>query len=396
MNARARIRSLLLRGAGRLLATRQTAPPTAGRQPRILLIRPDHLGDLLFVAPALDRLRAALPDAWVSVAAGPWNADLLDGLPGVDERLLLDFPGFTRRPKSGPLAPYRYLREVARDLARRRFDAAVVLRDDHWWGALLAASAGIPVRVGYGLPDVAPFLSVALPPPAEEHAVTSNVRLVAALLTALGAVAPTATLTPTNAPLHFTIADADHRRATALLAPLADAGPLVAIHASSGVPVKLWVEERWAAVAERLIAATGARLVLTGGPDDRALTAAVAGPLSAPALDLAGQTSIGALAAVLARCDLVLGPDSGALHLAVAVGTPTVHLFGPASVVKFGPWGPADRHRVVSAGPRCARCGDLSPSRPRGAACMLAIGVEEVVAAALALLEHRTLVERRR
>lgn len=396
MNARACVRSLLLRGVGRLLGTRQAAPPAAGRQPRILLIRPDHLGDLLFVAPALDRLRAALPDAWLGVAAGPWNADALAALPGVDERLLLDFPGFTRRPKGGPLAPYRYLREVARDIETRRFDAAIVLRDDHWWGALLAASAGIPVRAGYALPDVAPFLTIDLPPPAEEHAVTSNARLVAALVTALGAAAPTAPLTPTNAPLRFTIADADHRRAATLLAPVAGEGPLVAIHASSGVPVKLWVEERWAAVAERLVAATGARLVLTGGPDDRALTAAIAGALSGPALDLAGQTSIGVLAAVLARCDLVLGPDSGALHLAVAAGTPTVHLFGPASVVKFGPWGPADRHRVVSAGPRCARCGDLSPSRPRGAACMLAIGVEEAVAAALPLLEHRTLVERRR
>jgi heptosyltransferase-2/heptosyltransferase-3 len=82
----------------------------------------------------------------------------------------------------------------------------------------------------------------------------------------------------------------------------------------------------------------------------------------------------------------VLGPDSGALHLAVAAGAPTVHLYGPADPVKFGPWGDPARQRVVHAGRHCARCGDLSPSRPRGAACMVAITVGDVLAAARPLL----------
>jgi heptosyltransferase-2/heptosyltransferase-3 len=126
--------------------------------------------------------------------------------------------------------------------------------------------------------------------------------------------------------------------------------------------------------------------VLTGGPGDESLTGAIVRRMAAPALDLAGRTSIGALAAVLARCALVLGADNGALHLSVAVGTPTVHLYGPADPALYGPWGDPARHRVVRAGLRCDRCGDLSPGRPRGAACMLAIGVADVLDAARPLL----------
>ncbi|MFN8514459.1 MAG: glycosyltransferase family 9 protein [Chloroflexia bacterium] len=140
-------------------------------------------------------------------------------------------------------------------------------------------------------------------------------------------------------------------------------------------------------MADRLAAEFGARIVLTGGPGDEPLTGAVAAQMaSGRPLDLTGQTDIASLVALYRRCALVLGPDSGALHLAVAAGAPTVHLYGPADPVKFGPWGDPARQRVVHAGRHCANCGDLSPSRPRGAACMLAIGMEDVVAAARPLL----------
>jgi heptosyltransferase-2/heptosyltransferase-3 len=74
-------------------------------------------------------------------------------------------------------------------------------------------------------------------------------------------------------------------------------------------------------------------------------------------LDLAGRTSVAQLAALFARCALVLGPDSGPLHLAVAMGRPTVHLYGPADANRFGPWGPPARHRVVASPLACAPCG---------------------------------------
>ena len=385
--ARQRIRRGLLQTTGGLLRGGQ-APREATPQ-RILLIRPDHLGDVLWLTPALHALRQRLPEATIAVAVGPWSTPLLANNPDLDYLLTIDFPGFARRPKRGPLAPYRLLATEARRLRHWGFDTALVLRNDHWWGAWLAAAAGIPRRLGYRQPDVAPFLTASLPLPGHEHAAVGNLRLVEEVLRWAGEPPLLAAgVEPRrDHPLVFHPGASAQERAAALLGPVPDDGrPLVAIHASAGVLVKLWDEGRLAAVANQLAAEHNARIVLTGGPGDEPLTGAVAAQLATPPLDLTGRTDIATLVALYRRCALVLGPDSGALHLAVAAGAPTVHLYGPADPVKFGPWGDPARQRVVHAGRHCARCGDLSPERPRGAACMLAIGVEEVVAAARPLL----------
>jgi ADP-heptose:LPS heptosyltransferase len=358
---------------------------------RLLLVRPDHLGDVLWLTPALRALRQRLPDTAIAVAAGPWSRPILASNPDLDDLLLIEFPGFERRPKRSPVAPYRLLAAEARRLRLWGFDTALVLRDDHWWGALLAATAGIPRRIGYRHPDVAPFLTASLPLAGNEHAAVGNLRLADALIRQAGLpplLDSTMPPVPTDFPLVLIPGEADERHAAGLLAALpADGRPLVAVHPSAGAPVKLWDEGRLAAVADRLAAEFDARIVLTGGPGDVPMTGAVAARMTTDRpLDLTGRTDVAALVALYRRCALVLGPDSGALHLAVAAGAPTVHLYGPADPVKFGPWGDPARHRVVRAGMRCARCGDLALSRPRGAACMLAITVDEVIDAARPLL----------
>ena len=131
------------------------AGPASNAPRRILVIRPDHLGDLLFATPALHLLRASLPDAHIAALVGPWGEAVLAGNPDIDELLTCPFPGFTRQPKSNPLAPYRLLQAEAQRLAALDFDLALVLRFDHWWGAWLAAAAGIPQRLGYAIDEVA-------------------------------------------------------------------------------------------------------------------------------------------------------------------------------------------------------------------------------------------------
>jgi heptosyltransferase-2/heptosyltransferase-3 len=389
-SSRHQLRRALLHTTARALRQRRPSPSATPPQ-RLLLIRPDHLGDLLWFTPALRALRQRLPDAAIAVAVGTWSRPLLAHSPDLDYLLTIEFPGFERRAKRSPVAPYRLLAAEARRLRLWGFDTALVLRDDHWWGALLADVAGIPRRFGYRHPDVAPFLTDSLPLPGHEHAAIGNLRLIDALLQRAGQQAllvPTAAPSPADFPLVFHPGDAAEAAAAALLAPLPDdGGPLVAIHPSAGVPVKLWDEARLAAVADRLADEFGARIILTGGPGDGALAGAVAAQMAtAQPLDLTGRTDIATLVALYRRCALVLGPDSGALHLAIAAGAPTIHLYGPADPVKFGPWGDPARQRVVHAGMRCARCGDLAPSRPRGAACMLAITVGDVLAAARPLL----------
>ena len=118
---------------------------------RILILRPDHLGDLLLAGPALAALRAALPAAHLTGLVGPWGRPIWERLPSLDAVETLPFPGIVARP-ARPWQPYTLLRAQARRLRVGGYDLAVSLRFDYWWGALLAEQARIPVRWGYGLP----------------------------------------------------------------------------------------------------------------------------------------------------------------------------------------------------------------------------------------------------
>jgi ADP-heptose:LPS heptosyltransferase len=162
---------------------------------------------------------------------------------------------------------------------------------------------------------------------------------------------------------------------------------LVVLHPGTGGPAKLWLPERWVEVADTLVA-SGVRLVITGGPGEEALVAEIGGRMRERAVMLAGQTTVGQLAALLRRAALVLGVDSGPLHLAAAQGVPTIHLYGPSDAARFGPWGHAARHAVVRAGLWCSPCGVFGAC-PRGLGrpeCMERIAVAQVLAQARQLL----------
>jgi ADP-heptose:LPS heptosyltransferase len=164
--------------------------------------------------------------------------------------------------------------------------------------------------------------------------------------------------------------------------------PLVAIQPSSGAALKTWPLAWWAALADRLRTAAF-DVVLLGAPEDRTLLAHIQALQAQPVPALAGH-SLGVSAALYARCALVVGVDGGGPHLAAAMGTPTVRLYGPASPLQYGPWPPRDDQRVLmTRALTCVPCGDLE-NPPCGAthlpACMLALGVDEVVAAATDLV----------
>ena len=370
-------RLALLRAFGSLYSKRPR--PTALRS--ILLIRPDHLGDMLFLTPALHALRRTLPSARISLLAGPWSHEIVRNNPDLDAVETSVFPGFERQPKGGTLAPYRLLATTARNLRAEGYDTAVVLRFDHWWGAWLAAAAGIPRRVGYDWPETRPFLSQAVPYRSGRHEVEQNATLLAALAPGRDvSLGPDLLLYHRGRP----------RWAAEWLAAHG-IGPerrLVAIHPGAGAAVKQWPAAAWAEVADRLAERSDSRIVLTGGPGERELTGAVAAMLAQPALDLAGITTLGQLAALYARCALVLGSDSGPLHLAVAVGTPTVHLYGPVPPAKFGPWGDPTCHVVLATHWACAPCDRLDwPAETLSQhACVAAITPDDVVDAARLLL----------
>lgn len=370
------VRHLVRRAGLRAASALPVQTITPDERPRFLLIRPDHLGDVLLATPAMRALKALRPHAEIHVLAGPWSADILETCDAVDQILTIPFPGFSRSPNPNLRSPYELAWDTGRKLRLLRYSAALILRPDHWWGALVAWLAGIPVRIGYALPDVAPFLTNRVPVQ-RVHAVRQSAMLVERLTgTALD---------ESSLALRYTVSADDRAWVQGYLSEhdLQVGDRLIVLHAGAGSPIKLWDPQRWATVADRLAGQASARIILTGGEAEIPLARAIAGHMTAPPIVMAGDTRIGTLAALLERSALALGPDSGPLHLAAAVGTPTVALFGPADPDEFRPWGPSARHLVLTSEIGCRPCrildwpGDSLDNHP----CVREITVERVVEA---------------
>lgn len=347
----------------------------AGRE-RILLIRPDHLGDVLLTTPAIRALRAAYPNAEIHALVGPWSADVLANFPEIDIILSLPFPGFSRGDKPGVGEPYSLALSSARRLRKIRYSSAIIFRPDHWWGAMVAKWAGIPRRVGYDLPDTARFLTDRVAH-THQHAVLQNARLVETLV----GRAPAEPLT-----LTFPVDEQERAWVDGYLEEwgIQRQQPVIAIHPGSGTWVKQWGEDKWASTADTLAEQLDATIVFTGGDHELPLVQRILGQMRQPACVMVGETRVGTLAALYERASLVLGPDSGPLHLAVAVGTPTVTLFGPADPVEFGAWGAAQRHLMLwsTIGCRPCRILDWAGDAPENHPCVREIAVGQMLDAA--------------
>jgi ADP-heptose:LPS heptosyltransferase len=387
--------------------TRPFARPPAARIARVLYIKPDHLGDVLLATPVLAALRRRLPAARITAIVGPWSEVVLRRNPDIDALLTCPFPSFTRPrmedggwrmedrrfrssilyPLSSILKPYLALLRYGMLLRAGRYDLAIVGRDDHWWGAALALLAGAPRRIGFAVPECRPFLTTALPWHPRTHVTAQGL----ALIEALNGLPPSPTDAAEKAfPTRFDPAYEDVGWAEGWLRSrgVAAGERLVVLHPGTGGPAKLWFAERWAEVADQL-AAPGVWLALTGGPGEEALAADVAARMRERPLVLAGQTTVGQLAALLRRAALVLGVDSGPLHLAAAQGAPTIHLYGPGDAARFGPWGDPAQHAVIHVELWCSPCG-VFDACPRGLArpeCMERIDVARVLAQARRLLD---------
>lgn len=327
---------------------------------RILLLRPDHLGDLLLATAVLRALRLQRPAAEIVALVGPWSAPALEGNPDVDRVLTYPFPWFDRRPLPPPAERFAAAGALAAHLRGLAPDEAIILRPDHWWGALVAALAGIRRRTGYAYPECSPFLTHSFPPPPHEHVVLSGLRLVGANLTQARPGTPATRFQATRL-----------QRSTTK--------PYAVIHPGANSPVKRWPPDRWAAVAD-VLAARGLDVLLAAGPGEESETRAITAASQQRHTIAPQARCLSHLAALLANADLALGNDSAPMHLATAVDTPTIRLVGPADETLFGPWGDPARHRVIRApGTRPDPNWLHATGRPHPT--LLAITVEQVLAA---------------
>jgi heptosyltransferase III len=355
-----------------------------GESPRILFIRPDHIGDVLLTFPAVAALRRVLPRARLTYAAPTGAAALLKRCPDLDDTHTVPFPPIGRSVEGDFGWPGTVRVEAAR--LAGRFDAVLVVRPDDPWSAELVARARTPIRLGFDMPRTRPHLTDALPVPGNRHVALDGFDLADALLARLCVRARTVRdLDPT-----LVVSPDDEAEAGDVLADAGVPEPPIVLHPGSGWPLKNWPPQRWRQLAADLARTSRTKPIVGGTAAERPLVRQVVE--GTPALDLAGRLSLGALAALHRRARLVVTTDSGALHIAAAVGAPVVGLFGPGDPFRFAPLARPGRVRIVRVGLPCSPCGTLEQP-PCGAAgdpaCVSGIGVEDVLRAARELLAAR-------
>ena len=335
---------------------------------RLLVVAPNWLGDSVMALPAVQTLRAAWPDAHLAVAARPSVAALFAMVPGVQQVITLE-------SRAGLSGVQRWRRDVAR-LEAERFDLAVLFPNS-FLSAWITAHAKIPARWGYATDLRGRWLTRAFRrPPADVHQADYYL----ALTTAAGL--PPAPRVARIVPPDAAVAAARAlvpRRDYVVLAPGAAYGR-----------AKQWPPDRYAALAVSLWRTRGLAPVVIGAGGDRAagdeLAAALAempgGRETASTLvDLIGRTDLATLAAVLAGARAVVANDSGAMHLAGAVGTPVVAIFGPTNEQQTAPLvasleGPPARLAIHPVW--CRPC--MLRECPLGHACMRGVTSADVAA----------------
>jgi ADP-heptose:LPS heptosyltransferase len=361
LNISDRRERLLVRAADFALAParlRRRRPRPAEAPRSILCFRLERMGDLVMTLPALAELRAAAPSAAIDLVVGSWNAEIARAVPGIRSVEVLDGHWLARTDRGLSVAA---LVGAARRWKCRAYDVAINFEPDIRSNAI-AAAAGASWTAGYASGGGGALLDLALPFDTTLH--TSDNLVALARAVTHGWSEPAARRTEPR----LLLDDAARQRAAERLAGLRS--PIVAMHVSGGRAIKQWPEERFAEVARWLADVRGATLVFTGSEQDRAQTALVRTSLpAAQAVDVSG-VGLADAAAILERSDLLVTGDTGPMHLAHAVGTPVVAIFGPSDPRRYAPRGPRDR--IVRVDLPCAPCNRI---RQPPARCVRALRI---------------------
>jgi heptosyltransferase-2 len=334
---------------------------------KILVRATNWVGDAVMSLPALRALRQQFPQAHISILAKPWVADL-----------------YAREHFCDELIPYTARTFVekwtaARALRQHHFTSAILLQNA-FEAAAIAYLAGIPERIGYARDGRGFLLTRAIPVPKSGEIPRHESFYYLELLRRAGILDQM----PANDLIRLEGAPAardvglDRFRRLGL-------GEIV-IGVSPGAAygtAKRWLPERFAESANRVAGELGAAVALFGSKDERALCESVAASITTPVKNFAGETSLAEFIDLAAACRVYLTNDSGAMHIASALGLPTVAVFGATDDQTTGPTGPLAR--VVREPVECSPC--LKRECPIDHRCMTRVSASRVAEAALELLK---------
>ena len=328
---------------------------------RILVVKLDHLGDVLLATPVFSNLRQAYPNAELHALTGAWSRVVLERHPDVGKVIEYNSPTFCRTGKPTSL---KETFQLYRQLRHEKYDLMVELRSD-WrivWFSFLRLT---PKRLDRASLQVANKLgSVQF---SGTHETTRNLDV----LKQAGIATPVQTTT-------FSVPAKDKEWASDFLTAhqIGREQPLIAIHPGSPIALKRWLPERYAELADWLIARKGARVLFVGVKDEIQIITEIQERMQGESINVAGETTLTQLASILHTCKVFIGNDSGPMHLAAAVGIPTIGLYGPGDPTRFGPVG--EKCQTIRMKLDCPPCSGTT-CRFGADGCMSKIQVTDVI-----------------
>jgi len=349
------------------------APARLANLQRILVRSTNWVGDAVLSLPALEALRARYPRAEIVLLSKASVSELYWYLPAVNRQIIYK-PASEHR---GPLG----LAKLIRELQAERFDAAVLLQNA-FQAAWIAWRARIPMRIGYARDGRSLLLHDAVEPPLP-GAYGHQVYYYLQLLFRAGLIAKPQPVEE----IRLRVSEAEGDWAEKKLEALGLGGPRFLVGLAPGAaygPAKRWLPERFAALADRLIGALNADVLIFGSAAERPLAETIAGAMVHTPAITSGGTSLRQLLGLMAQCRLIVTNDSGPMHLAAGLGIPLVAIFGSTDERATGPLG--KRVCIVKHGVECSPCGRrVCPIDFR---CMREITVEDVFRATLQLVKR--------
>ncbi|MBW2082386.1 MAG: lipopolysaccharide heptosyltransferase II [Deltaproteobacteria bacterium] len=328
---------------------------------RILVRSPNWIGDVVMSIPAIENLKYNCPSAWLTVVAKPWVKALLENNPCVDEILLYD-------PRNGYLAKPKSILKAAKSIRRGNYDTAVLFQNA-FEAALLVWLGQVKYRIGYCTDGRGLLLNYGIPSVKNPHR-GHQVEYYLNLLRCVGLK------TPKGNPKLFLSAEQKEKarqflseyqinlnKATVGLGPGAMYGE-----------AKRWPAERFARVADLAVEKWSANILIFGSNKEKAIGSAVEQSMRHKALNLCGKTSLKEAIGLLSTCNFFVTNDSGLMHVAAALGVPTLAIFGSTDPTATGPL--SEKARIIYHDVDCAPC--LKPSCTKDFKCMLSVQAEEV------------------
>jgi heptosyltransferase-2 len=333
----------------------------------ILVRATNWVGDAVMSIPALRALRAAVPGARIAVLAKPWVADLYRREPFCDE--ILPYTARTTFEKW----------QTARGLAPWGFDCAILLQNA-FEAAALAWAARIPERIGFASDGRSLLLTRAIPVPRPGEIPRHERFYYLELLRRAGVLEGL----PPDEPIRLEGTSTARETGLAKLRGAGFPGPVIGVSPGAAYgSAKRWLPERFGEAAASLAADLGAGVALFGSKDERELCATIAAALTLPVRNFAGETTLAEFIDLAAACRVYLTNDSGAMHIASALGVPTVAVFGATDDTATGPTGPLAR--IVREPVECSPC--LRRECPIDHRCMTRVEASRVAREALDLLK---------